>query len=185
MFILCHGYAGSDRRAQVSMDAGGMGLGVHFVPGPLFGRVAAGAGLFAGLALALGAVTADEPCNLVHGNYDVAMYAWVSGLDPVGSYNAYTCQGIPDEPPHQGQNNTRTCDPKVDEIWNTVKGSVDFAKIGAAMADWQKFYAENVVEIPLFMWKDVYLVSPKLQNVTGNPTTSGVLWNVQDWWLQP
>ncbi len=26
MFILCHGYAGSDRRAQVSVDAGGMGL---------------------------------------------------------------------------------------------------------------------------------------------------------------
>jgi len=132
-----------------------------------------------------GAVTADEPCNLIHGNYDVAMFAWVSPLDPLGSYNVYTCQGIPDEPPHQGQNNTRTCDPKVDEIWNTVKGSVDFAKIGAAMADWQRFYAENIVEVPLFLWKDVYLVSPKLQNVTGNPTTSGVLWNVQDWWLQP
>lgn len=26
MFILCHGYAGSNQRAQVSMDAGGMGL---------------------------------------------------------------------------------------------------------------------------------------------------------------
>jgi ABC-type transport system substrate-binding protein len=53
------------------------------------------------------------------------------------------------------------------------------------MADWQNYYNQNVVEIPLFLWKDVYLVSPKLQNITGNPTTSGVLWNVQDWWLQP
>src|SRR5215217_8456909 len=26
MFIFCHGYAGSNERAQVSMDAGGMGL---------------------------------------------------------------------------------------------------------------------------------------------------------------
>ena len=26
MFVLCHGYAGVDRTARVSMDAGGMGL---------------------------------------------------------------------------------------------------------------------------------------------------------------
>jgi ABC-type transport system substrate-binding protein len=97
----------------------------------------------------------------------------------------YTCAGIPDTAPHNGQNDTRTCDPAVDAIWNAVKGNVDFAKVGDAMAQWQQYYNKNVVEIPLFLWKDVYLVNPKLQNVTGNPTTSGVLWNVQDWWLQP
>ena len=131
------------------------------------------------------AEAADTPCNLIHGTYDVSMFAWVSPLDPLGSYNVYTCQGIPDNPPHQGQNNTRTCDPKVDAIWNAVKSNVDFAKVQAAMTDWQNYYNQNVVEIPLFLWKDVYLVNPKLQNITGNPTTSGVLWNVQDWWLQP
>ncbi len=128
---------------------------------------------------------ADTPCNLIHGNYDVAMFAWVSPLDPLGSYNVYTCQGIPDTAPHNGQNNTRTCDPAVDAIWNAVKTNVDFAKVGAAMAQWQQYYNQNVVEVPLFLWKDVYLVNPKLQNVTGNPTTAGVLWNVQDWWVQP
>jgi len=131
------------------------------------------------------AVTGDTPCNLIHGTYDVAMFAWVSPLDPLGSYNVYTCGGIPDAAPHNGQNNTRTCDPKVDAIWNAVKGNVDFAKVQSAMADWQNYYNQNVVEVPLFLWKDVYLVNPKLQNITGNPTTSGVLWNVQDWWLQP
>ncbi len=131
------------------------------------------------------AESADTPCNLVHGTYDVAMFAWVSPLDPLGSYNVYTCAGIPDAAPHNGQNNTRTCDPAVDAIWNTIKDNVDFAKVGAAEAQWQQYYNQHVVEIPLFLWKDVYLVNPKLQNVTGNPTTSGVLWNVQDWWLQP
>jgi peptide/nickel transport system substrate-binding protein len=130
-------------------------------------------------------VPADEPCNLIHGNYDVGMFAWVSGLDPLGSYNVYTCQGIPDAAPHNGQNNTRTCDPAIDKIWNTVKGSIDFAVIKDAMAQWQTYYNANVVEIPLFFWKDVYLVNPKLQNVTGNPTTATVLWNVEDMWLQP
>jgi peptide/nickel transport system substrate-binding protein len=130
-------------------------------------------------------VPADEPCNLIHGNYDVGMFAWVSSPDPLGSYNVYTCQGIPDAAPHNGQNNTRTCDPAVDAIWNTVKGSVDFTVIKDAMAKWQTYYNSNVVEIPLFLWKDVWLVNPKLQNVTGNPTTSSVLWNVEDWWVQP
>ena len=131
------------------------------------------------------AEAADTPCNLIHGTYDVSMFAWVSPLDPLGSYNVYTCAGIPDAAPHNGQNNTRTCDPAVDAIWNTIKGNVDFAKVGAAEAQWQQYYNQNVVEVPLFLWKDVYLVNPKLQNITGNPTTSGVLWNVQDWWLQP
>jgi ABC-type transport system substrate-binding protein len=131
-------------------------------------------------------VSGDQPCNLIHGTYDISMFAWVSGLDPLGSYNVYTCAGIPESnAAHNGQNNTRTCDPKADDIWNKVKGSVDFATVGAAMADWQTYYTSNVVEIPLFYWKDVYLVNPKLQNVVGNPTTASVLWNVQDWWIQP
>lgn len=132
------------------------------------------------------AVSASTPCNLIRGTYDVSMFAWVAPLDPLGSYNVYTCQGIPESnPAHNGQNNTRTCDPAADAIWNAVKGTVDFAKVGDAMAQWQTYYTQNVVEVPLFYWKDVYLVNPKLQNVVGNPTTASVLWNVQDWWVQP
>ncbi len=130
-------------------------------------------------------VPADQPCNLIHGNYDVAMFAWVAPLDPLGSYNVYTCQGIPDAAPHNGQNNTRTCITELDDAWNVVKSNVDFAKVGEAMKTVQGIYSKQIIEIPLFWWKNAYLVSPKLQNVTGNPTTSGVLWNVEDWWIQP
>lgn len=129
---------------------------------------------------------ATDPCSLIHGNYDLAMFAWVAPLDPLGSYNVYTCAGIPESnPTHSGQNNTRTCDPAVDAIWNAVKSNVDFTKVADAMAQWQQYYNQHVVEIPLFYWKDVYLVNPKMQNVTGNPTTASVLWNVEDWWVQP
>jgi peptide/nickel transport system substrate-binding protein len=127
----------------------------------------------------------DQPCNLIHGNYDVAMFAWVAPLDPIGSYNVYHSKGIPDAPPHNGQNNTRTNIPEMDAAWDAVKTNVDFAKVGEAMKTVQQIYSTNVIEIPLFYWKNAYLVSPKLQNVTGNPTTSGVLWNVEDWWIQP
>ena len=129
-------------------------------------------------------VQADTMCNLVRGNYDVGQYAWVSGLDPLGSYNVYTCGGIPDAEPHNGQNTTRTCIPELDAAWNVVKSSVDFAAVRDAMGVVQDIYSKSVIELPLFLWKNAYLVNPKLHNVVGNPTLASVLWNVEDWWLE-
>jgi peptide/nickel transport system substrate-binding protein len=125
----------------------------------------------------------DTPCNLIHGNFDAAQYAFVSPLDPLGGYNVYTCQGIPDAAPHNGQNNNRICDKDFDTAWNAVKSSVDFSVVRDAMYKVQDIYSALAPEYPLFYWKNAYLVNPKLHNVTGNPTTSNVLWNVEDWWL--
>jgi peptide/nickel transport system substrate-binding protein len=128
-------------------------------------------------------IQADTPCNLIHGNFDAAMYAFVSPLDPLGGYNVYTCQGIPDAEPHNGQNSNRVCVPEFDDAWNAVKNSVDFSVVRDAMYKVQDLYSSLAPEYPLFYWKNAYLVSPKLHNVTGNPTTSSVLWNVGDWWI--
>ena len=38
-------------------------------------------------------------------------------------------------------------------------------------------------DIPVFR-KEVYLVNPKLQNFTGNPTSTGPFWNIQHWSLK-
>jgi len=131
------------------------------------------------------AVAADTPCNLIHGNYDVGQFAWVAPLDPTGSYNVYHSAGIPDEPPHSGQNNTRTSIAALDAAWDEVLGNVDLIKIRDAMHVVQDIYSSNVIEVPLFYWKNVYLVDPKLHNVVGNPTTATVLWNIEDIWREP
>jgi peptide/nickel transport system substrate-binding protein len=131
------------------------------------------------------AVADDTPCNLIHGNYDVAMFAWVAPLDPTGSYNVYHTRGIPDDPPHSGQNNTRTSIPALDAAWDAVIANIDPSKIREAMWVVQDVYSSNVIEIPLFYWKNVYLVNPKLHNVTGNPTTATVVWNIEDIWREP
>ncbi len=128
-------------------------------------------------------VTADTQCNLQRGNFDVAEFAYVSPADPLGAYNVYTCAGIPDNPPHNGQNITRTCIPALDAAWNQVKGSVDFNVVKTAMATVQDIYVQNAFEIPLYNRKDVWLVNPKLHNFTGNPTTFAAEWNIGDWWL--
>jgi peptide/nickel transport system substrate-binding protein len=130
-------------------------------------------------------VSATTPCNQIHGTFDVAEFAYVSPLDPLGGYNVYTTQGIPDAAPHNGQNITRTSIPALDAAYNTVLTTVDFAKVQQAMYTVQDIYAssQNTYELPLYLRKDVWLVSPKLHNFTGNPGTGGAEWNIGDWWV--
>jgi ABC-type transport system substrate-binding protein len=124
-------------------------------------------------------------CNLQHGNFDVAEFAYVSPLDPLGGYNVYHSSGIPDVAPHNGQNISRTSIPALDAAYDTVKSSVDFVKVRDAMFAIQDIYGsdQNTYELPLYYRKDVWLVSPKLHNMTGNPTTSAAEWNIGDWWV--
>jgi peptide/nickel transport system substrate-binding protein len=130
------------------------------------------------------AQTTDQTkCNLVHGTFDVAEFAYVSPLDPMGGYNVYTSQGIPDAAPHNGQNTARINLPALDDAYNAVKNSVDPAVVKAAMAKVQDIYVtdQNTYELPLYMRKDVWLVKPRIHNFTGNPTTSAGEWNIGDW----
>ena len=43
---------------------------------------------------------------------------------------------------------------------------------------------DQIVEVPLYFRKDVNLVQPYVKNWTGNPTSTGYTWNVQDWFVQ-
>jgi peptide/nickel transport system substrate-binding protein len=128
-------------------------------------------------------VAATDPCNLVHGTFDVAEFAYVSPLDPLGGYNVYNSVGIPDAAPHNGQNVTRTSIPALDAAYNDVKSSVDFVKVRTAMFAVQDIYVSDVnnYELPLYNRKDVWLVDSKIHNFTGNPTTSAGEWNIGAW----
>jgi peptide/nickel transport system substrate-binding protein len=128
---------------------------------------------------------ADTLCNLQHGNFDVAEFAYVSPLDPLGGYNVYHSSGNPDLGQHNGQNITRINLPALDQAYDQVKSQVDFVKVQQAMYAVQDIYGsdQNTYELPLYYRKDVWLVSPKLQNFTGNPTTSAGEWNIGDWWV--
>ena len=132
-------------------------------------------------------VPADTKCNTQHGNYDVAEHGFISPLDPLGGYSTYHSSQIPDDPPHNGANETRIALPELDAAYDAVKGTVDFTTVQAAMYTIQDTYAsaKNSYELPLYLRKDVWLVNPKLQNFTGNPSTVSSQWNIGDWWLQP
>ena len=52
------------------------------------------------------------------------------------------------------------------------------------MGDFQDLYYKDVVEIPLYNWRDVWLVERQAPELPANPTQFGVTWNIGDWWVQ-
>jgi peptide/nickel transport system substrate-binding protein len=128
---------------------------------------------------------ADTNCNLSHGNYDVAEFAYISPLDPVSGYANYHSSQIPDPAPHNGSNTTRIALPELDAAYDTVKNNVDLQKIKDAMGVVQDIYAttKNTYELPLYQRQDVWLVNNKIHNFTGHPSIASSQWNIADWWL--
>lgn len=130
-------------------------------------------------------IAADTPCNTTHGNFDVVEFAWVGTPDPGSTYTLYLSTKDPTKGDHSGQNYIRVNNPEIDAALTTVKTSVDLAKIGTAMATFQKIYvdpANAFPEIALYNWTTVMLKSPKLHNVANNGSSSVQTWNIEDWW---
>jgi peptide/nickel transport system substrate-binding protein len=128
----------------------------------------------------------DQQCNTQHGNFDVVMHGFISSQDPTASYLTYSTKGIPDDPPHQGGNETRISIPEMDAAFETVVHTLDTQKIVDAYATIQDIYAsdQNTFELPFFNHVNVYLINPKLHNMVGNPSTATANWNTEDWWIE-
>jgi ABC-type transport system substrate-binding protein len=112
-------------------------------------------------------------------NFDLAVHAFTSSIDPLGNYfNYHSSQFDP-----IGVNDAQVSDPAIDAALDTVKNSVDFAVIKDAMAEFQQVYVEKTVEIPLYYRQNVDLHAPKVGNFVGNPTQAGPTWNAVDWYV--
>jgi peptide/nickel transport system substrate-binding protein len=130
-------------------------------------------------------IPATTACNLRHGTYDVAEFAYISPFDPLGGYRVYHSSESPDNPPHNGENITRVDLPALDADYDTIAATADLVKVRAAMFSVQDIYGSdrNTFELPLYFRKDVWLVNPQLRNFLGNPTASAGEWNIGDWWV--
>jgi peptide/nickel transport system substrate-binding protein len=123
--------------------------------------------------------TLETACALSRSNFDLAEHAFSSPLDPLSAYFSYhSSQFRPDS-----SNDAQVNNEDIDAALDTVRTSVDFSESRSAMADFQRVYVEETVEIPLYYRKNVELVSPKLGNFFANPTTSGPTWNAWDWYV--
>jgi ABC-type transport system substrate-binding protein len=115
-------------------------------------------------------------CNLARGNFDVALHAYSSGIEAVSLYGVYHSSKF--EP--DGQNDAKVNDAALDAQLDTIKGTIDLDVIAAAAAKAQEIMAATTVEIPLYYWLGIELVSDKVGGFLSNPTQAGPLWNAGD-----
>jgi len=120
----------------------------------------------------------DTPCSLVTSNFDVALHAFSSSIDPLVDYSTYHSTQFE---PH-GLNDARVSDPDIDAALDKLKSLVDFSAVRDASAAWQKLYAERTVEIPLYYHETVE-VARNVGNLEPNGTNAGTTWNAEDWYL--
>jgi peptide/nickel transport system substrate-binding protein len=123
----------------------------------------------------------DTPCALSRSNFDLAHHFFSNSIDPLSNYATYHSSQVPPV----GANEAHIDDPEIDEALETVRGSVDFEIVRAAMADFQRVFVERTVEIPLYYQPSVALVDPTVANFVANPTFAGPTWNAADWYLKP
>jgi peptide/nickel transport system substrate-binding protein len=124
--------------------------------------------------------TLDTPCAVRRSNFDLALHAFTSSIDPLGNYFSYHSSQF--EP--TGANDANVSDPELDAALDAVKASVEFDVIREATAEFQRIYVERTVEIPLYYRQNVDLHVPAIRNFSANPTQAGPLWNVVDWYIQ-
>lgn len=146
-------------------------VGIEAVPNPV-----SAADIFADYTTS----TRETPCVLARSNFDVAEHAFSSSIDPLGNYFSYhSGQFRPD-----GANDAQVKNDDIDAALEAVRDNVDFAVIKDAMAEFQRVYVEETVEIPLYYRKQVELVSPRVGNFFANPTQQGLTWNAVDWYVK-
>ncbi|MGZ6188643.1 MAG: peptide ABC transporter substrate-binding protein [Vulcanimicrobiaceae bacterium] len=111
---------------------------------------------------------------LLGGKYDLAIYAWIAGIDPDDSQQ-FMCAYIP---PH-GNNVTHFCDKAFDAAEEVALANFDRGVRKAAYSKTQTILAQQVPAVFLFYPKRRYAANPDLQNFTPNGVSEG--WNAWQW----
>ncbi len=113
---------------------------------------------------------------LPSGDFQLAMYGWVSPVDPQGWSSIYGCAGI--------VNATGYCNRKVTRLFNTARFQLDprrrAASINAADAELSK----GLPALPLYQRPTYLVYTRNVHGMRDNPTNAGPTWNAEDWWLE-
>ena len=130
-------------------------------------------------------VAADTKCNLAHGNYDTAEFAWVLSFDLFGNYYyAYHSEQIPTEENNgDGYNYTRFDNAEMDAALNTLKDAILTEDQLKAAYTVQDVHASQLPEIVMYYRNEARGVAANLKNFLKNPSTASDMWNIEDWFV--
>jgi peptide/nickel transport system substrate-binding protein len=128
--------------------------------------------------------TAETPCSIYRGTYDLSLFAWVLTFDLFGNYYySYHTDQWPDNEPHDGGNTSRFSNPDMDAALDILRDKIGTADQIAAAKTVQEVFVAQFAEIPLYYREEARGVSTRLNNFEKNPGTASDIWNVEDWWV--
>jgi peptide/nickel transport system substrate-binding protein len=130
-------------------------------------------------------VAPDTKCNLAHGQYDTAEFAYVLSFDLFGNYYySYHTEQIPtDENNGDGYNYLRYSNPDMDAALNTLKDAILTEDQLKAAYTVQEIYVEQAPEVALYYRNEARGVAADLKNFFKNPSTASDMWNIEDWFV--
>ena len=115
-------------------------------------------------------------CNLAQGSFDVALHAFgIPSIEPSGYDNYHSSQ----LEVNGGGNDQFVNIPKLDELLEAVKTSVDVPVQKKLMYKVQDVMAANVVTIPLHYWLDITLLSSNVSGYIPHQAW-GPVWNAYE-----
>ena len=110
------------------------------------------------------------------GNFDAMLHWWQMPADP-----ELTLFFAADRVPPRGRNINYFADDRVSELVYAADRTVDRSERRRLLAAAQQRIAELVPELPLYSITKLDAIPATLEGFTGNPTNTGVFWNVHEW----
>jgi ABC-type transport system substrate-binding protein len=86
-----------------------------------------------------------------------------------------------DRVPPRGRNINYFEDERVSELAYAADRTVDQAERKRLLIEAQRRIAELLPELPLYSITKLDAIPATLEGFTGNPTNTGVFWNVHEW----
>jgi len=121
--------------------------------------------------------------SLARGNYEAALWTWVTGADPDAIFQMEHSSQIPSAANPGGANFGRFADPEIDRWLLAGRSRLDPAARSQAYQAFEAAYSNYRGELPLFERMSVSLQGHRLHNFLPNPSSGTAFWNIQDWWI--
>jgi len=114
------------------------------------------------------------------GKFDAMLHWWHMGADP-----ELTLFFAADRTPPAGRNINYLADDSLTKMLYASDRTVDATRRRALLVSAQRRIAELAPEIPLYSVTRLDATPATLVNFKGNPTNTGIFWNVHEWEIVP
>jgi peptide/nickel transport system substrate-binding protein len=121
----------------------------------------------------------DDNGILKRGEFDLALYAFLTPPDPSTKEGSYSSKFIPP----RGQNNSRYRNEELTELLSLGSATVGFDERRKIYDEVARILADELPVIPLLWVTQLDAMPQGLENYRPNPTQSGDTWNASQWRL--